>query len=121
MKFWQVVSFSEPEQLLEIARAAEEAGFHGVLLSDHLFFPERLASRYPYSADGKPAFDGSTPFPDAWTTIAAMGWIAAGLAVGLGRPGKRVRLGFAVVSVIAGLTLGWMVGQAGRIVRIEFR
>lgn len=47
----------------------------------------------------------------SWTTIAAMGWIAAGLVVGLGRPGKRVRLGFAVVSVIAGLTLGWMVGQ----------
>ena len=72
MKLWQVVSFSEPEQLLGIARAAEEAGFHGVLLSDHLFFPGRLASRYPYSADGKPAFDGTTPFPDAWTTIAAM-------------------------------------------------
>jgi len=72
VKLWQVVSFSEPEQLLGIARAAEEAGFHGVLVSDHLFFPGRLASRYPYSADGKPAFDGSTPFPDAWTTIAAM-------------------------------------------------
>jgi probable F420-dependent oxidoreductase len=72
MKLWQVVSFSEPEQLLGIARAAEEAGLHGVLLSDHLFFPGRLASRYPYSADGKPAFDGATPFPDAWTTIAAM-------------------------------------------------
>lgn len=72
MKLWQVVSFAEPDQLLGIARAAEEAGLHGVLLSDHLFFPGKLASRYPYSADGRPAFDGTTPFPDAWTTIAAM-------------------------------------------------
>jgi probable F420-dependent oxidoreductase len=72
MNFWQVVSFSEPEQLVEIARAAEEAGFHGVLLADHVFFPGDLRSRYPYSADGKPGFDGSTPFPDPWTTIAAM-------------------------------------------------
>lgn len=72
MKFWQVVSFSEPEQLVEIAPAAEEAGFHGVLLADHVFFPGKLSSRYPYSADGKPAFDGNTPFPDPWTTIAAM-------------------------------------------------
>ncbi len=72
MKFWQVVSFTEPEQLVDVARAAEEAGFHGVLLSDHLFFPGRLASRYPYSEDGKPGFDGSTPFPDPWATIAAM-------------------------------------------------
>ena len=69
---WQVVSFSEPDQLLGIARAAEEAGFDGVLLSDHLFFPGRLASRYPYSEDGRPGFDGATPFPDPWTTIAAM-------------------------------------------------
>lgn len=72
MKFWQVVSFSEPDQLVEIARAAEEAGFHGVLLADHVFFPGNLRSRYPYSEDGKPGFDGSTPFPDPWTTIAAM-------------------------------------------------
>lgn len=72
MKLWQVVSFAEPEQLLGIARAAEEAGLEGVLLSDHLFFPGRIESRYPYSEDGKPAFDGATPFPEPWTTIAAM-------------------------------------------------
>ena len=64
MKFWQVASFSEPDQLIEIAQGAEEAGFHGVLISDHLFVPGKLASRYPYSEDGKPAFDGTTPSPD---------------------------------------------------------
>jgi hypothetical protein len=46
-----------------------------------------------------------------WATLAATGWIVAGLVIGLGRPGQRLRRGFAVVSVIAGLTLGWMVGQ----------
>lgn len=72
MRFWQVASFSEPEQLPGIARAAEEAGFDGLLLSDHLFFPGRLESRYPYSEDGRPGFDGHTPFPEPWTAIAAM-------------------------------------------------
>lgn len=72
MKFWQVLSFSEPEQLVELAAAAEQAGFHGVLLSDHLFFPGRLESKYPYAEDGRPGFDASAPFPDPWTTIAAM-------------------------------------------------
>jgi len=72
MKFWQVASFSEPDQLVEIAKGAEEAGFEGILISDHLFFPGRLESRYPYSEDGVPGFDGETPFPDPWTTIAAM-------------------------------------------------
>jgi probable F420-dependent oxidoreductase len=72
MKFWQVVSFSEPEQLVGIAQAAEEAGFEGVLLSDHLFFPGRLESKYPYSEDGKPMFDGSMPFPEPFVAIGAM-------------------------------------------------
>lgn len=72
MKFWQAISFAEPDQLIGIAQAAEEAGFHGVLLADHLFFPGTLKSKYPYSADGAPMFDGRTPFPDPWTTIAAM-------------------------------------------------
>ena len=72
MKFWQAISFAEPDQLVGIAQAAEEAGFHGLLLADHLFFPGKLGSKYPYSADGAPMFDGRTPFPDPWTTIAAM-------------------------------------------------
>jgi len=72
VKFWQVASFAEPDQLLGIAQAAEQAGFHGLLLSDHLFFPGKLDSKYPYSEDGVPGFDGTTPFPDPWTTISAM-------------------------------------------------
>jgi len=79
MKFWQAAAFSEPDQLVGIAQAAEEAGFHGLLLSDHIFFPGNLRSKYPYSADGKPGFDGSTPFPDPWTTIAAMSSVTARL------------------------------------------
>ena len=82
MKFWQVASFSEPDQLLDIARGAEEAGFHGVLLSDHLFFPGELRSKYPYSEDGKPMFDGTMPFPDPWTTIAAMAAVTTRLHFG---------------------------------------
>jgi probable F420-dependent oxidoreductase len=72
LKLWQVLSFTEPEDLVPLAQAAEEAGFHGVLLSDHLFFPQELRSRYPYSPDGRPGFDGTTPFPEVWTSIAAM-------------------------------------------------
>lgn len=82
MKFWQVVSFSEPDQLVGIARAAEEAGFHGVLVADHIFFPGNLTSKYPYSEDGKPGFDGTTPFPDPWTTIAAMSSVTTRLHFG---------------------------------------
>ena len=79
MKFWQVLSFSEPAQLIPLARAAESFGFEGVLLADHLFFPGQLKSRYPYSEDGRPMFDGRTPFPDPWTTMAAMSAVTSTL------------------------------------------
>ena len=72
MKFWQALSFSEPEQYVELAKAAEEVGFHGVLVSDHLFHPASIDSRYPYSEDGKAAFDVETPWPEPFCAMSAM-------------------------------------------------
>jgi probable F420-dependent oxidoreductase len=72
MKFWQSVSFTEPEQLVEIAKVCEEVGFEGVLVSDHLFFPEKLGSRYPYTPDGVPGFTPETPWPEPFSAVAAM-------------------------------------------------
>jgi probable F420-dependent oxidoreductase len=72
VKFWQYLAFAETEQLPAIARIAEEVGFHGVLLGDHLVHPERLASAYPYSPDGRPGFDAQAGWPDPWVAIAAM-------------------------------------------------
>ena len=77
MKFWQAASFSEPEQLVEIAVVAEEVGFDGILVSDHLFHPEKLESRYPYSPDGKPDFTPQTAFPDCMAVIAAMATVTS--------------------------------------------
>jgi probable F420-dependent oxidoreductase len=72
MKFWQALSFAEPEQLVEIAQIAEQVGFEGVFVSDHLVHPEKLESRYPYSETGQPVFTEDTPWPECWTAIGAM-------------------------------------------------
>jgi len=72
VKFWQAVSFTEPEQLVEIAKIAEEVGFDGILVSDHLFFPEKLVSRYPYTPDGVPGFTPETAWPDPFALVGAM-------------------------------------------------
>ncbi|MBW2427200.1 MAG: TIGR03619 family F420-dependent LLM class oxidoreductase [Deltaproteobacteria bacterium] len=75
MQFWQAASFEHPDELLEIAPVAEEAGFEGVMLADHVFAPEHYDSRYPYDNSGKPPFDGTTPFPEVWSTISALGQV----------------------------------------------
>jgi len=73
MKFWQSTSFTEPDQLVEVAKICEEVGFEGLFVSDHLFYPEKMDPKYPYSEDGTlPGFTPDTPWPDAMATIAAM-------------------------------------------------
>ena len=72
MKFWASTAFSPPEHYVPLARAADEAGVHGLLMSDHIFFPRDRASHYPYSPDGEPIWAPETPWPDVWVTIGAM-------------------------------------------------
>jgi Na+-translocating ferredoxin:NAD+ oxidoreductase RnfG subunit len=57
------------------------------------------------------AAEATRGFP--WSQFIALSWIALGLVVGLVKWGNRprVRFAFALVSVAAGVTLGWMVSQ----------
>jgi len=72
MRFWQALSFTEPEHVVPVAQIAEAVGFHGAFVSDHMFAPEKIASRYPYSADGNPPFTSATPWPDPFVTASAI-------------------------------------------------
>jgi probable F420-dependent oxidoreductase len=72
MKFWASTAFSPPEHYVPLARAAEDAGIDGILMSDHIFYPKDLATPYPYSADGSPIWPPDTAWPDNWVTIGAM-------------------------------------------------
>jgi probable F420-dependent oxidoreductase len=69
MHFWQSLIFAPAEQLLDLARHAEQLGFEGVVLPDHVALPERHVTRYPY-ADFD--LDPRYPFLDPWPAIAAM-------------------------------------------------
>lgn len=72
MKFWQALSFSESDQLLDIAKTCDEVGFEGVFISDHMFYPGDYEKKYPYSPDGDPGFTAETPWPDPWVTIGSL-------------------------------------------------
>ena len=72
MRFCQSLMYAPAEDWVELTRAAEAVGFDVVALSDHVFHPEKLESKYPYSADGRPAFEPHQPWPDVWVMAGAM-------------------------------------------------
>ena len=69
MDFWLAVMFEDNSQLLDIARAAEEMGYAGIAVADHVAVPHGFTSVHP---SGENPFDHRTNFPDPLTTIAAM-------------------------------------------------
>ena len=72
MKYWQALGYAPPDEMIEIAKVAEEAGFEGLLLSDHIFVPEDRKAPYPYSEDGEPDFPSSAAFPECFVTMGVL-------------------------------------------------
>ena len=72
MKFWASVAFAPIDQYAALATAAEEAGYFGMLLADHLVSVRNPVSRYPYSVDGMVPCGPEAPFPDPWVAIASL-------------------------------------------------
>ena len=58
---------------LDICRRAEDAGFESVWGGEHVVLPDSIASRYPYTEDGKIPAEPDTPIPDPliWLAFAA--------------------------------------------------
>jgi probable F420-dependent oxidoreductase len=58
---------------LEICRRAEAAGFESLWGGEHVIIPDSIASKYPYTPDGKVPVEADTPIPDPlmWLAFAA--------------------------------------------------
>ncbi len=72
MKFWQNLAFMEPAALAELAQYAEEVGFDGITVGDHLFLTEATNCPHPYSPPGKPTYPLDYPYPEVWSAFGAM-------------------------------------------------
>jgi probable F420-dependent oxidoreductase len=74
VKFWCATAFMQTRELVHIAELLDQAGYHGLMISDHLVYPKKLESKYPYSPhpDGRPIWDPETSWPDPWVLIGAM-------------------------------------------------
>lgn len=73
VEFSVPISFSPVDQIIEIARGAEAAGFDRVVLPDSLFHPRRQDEDYPYTPDGSRMWNESTEWVEPLVAAAAMG------------------------------------------------
>jgi len=69
-------------EALEICRRAEAAGFESVWGGEHVVLPDAIASKYPYSVDGKIPAEPDTPIPDPLIWLAYVAAAAPTLRLG---------------------------------------
>jgi probable F420-dependent oxidoreductase len=120
MKFWQAITWAETDQLIEIARYAEELGFHGLMSGDHAVYPESIAPDYPYSENGMPPMQPDDEYPDQTAIFAAMAAVTTKLRFTCGvyvlplRNPHEVARASATLAVLSdnrfilGAGVGWM-------------
>jgi probable F420-dependent oxidoreductase len=74
VRFHQALTFLPTEQVVPLAVACDELGYAGAYLSDHLFNPRELRSRYTYSLrpDGAPGWEKETAWPDPMCVFSAL-------------------------------------------------
>ena len=72
LKFACSLAYVDPTEICEIARCADTHKWDTLVVSDHLVYPEKIESPYPYTADGSTRWDAQAPWPDPWVAIASM-------------------------------------------------
>ena len=74
MRFHQAIQFLPLETVRALTLASDEMGYDGVYLSDHLFNPRELESKYTYSTapDGAPFWEKETEWPDPMCLISSL-------------------------------------------------
>jgi probable F420-dependent oxidoreductase len=74
MRFHQAIQFLPLETVRALTLASDQMGYDGVYLSDHLFNPRVLESRYTYSTapDGAPFWEKETEWPDPMCLVSSL-------------------------------------------------
>jgi probable F420-dependent oxidoreductase len=79
MKFYVSSAFLDTREIVEIARAADEIGYEGIAIPDHVVNLETLRTPYPYTADGERRWQPFTDWPDPWVLVGAMAQVTTRL------------------------------------------
>lgn len=67
-----VTAYQAVEQLVPLARAAEEAGFRALSVADHVVDLETVRTPYPYTATGDRRWAQDVDWPDPWVAVGAL-------------------------------------------------
>lgn len=71
MRFSYAESMTDPSFYAPLARAAEEAGYHSMVIPDSICYPLRSDSVYPFNPDGTREFLEDKPFLEPFSLIPA--------------------------------------------------
>lgn len=72
MKFYVSSAFLDTGEIVEIAKAAEDLGYEGMAIPDHVVNLETLSTPYPYTDDGQRRWQPFTDWPDPWVLVGAL-------------------------------------------------
>ncbi|MCX6399741.1 MAG: TIGR03619 family F420-dependent LLM class oxidoreductase [Propionibacteriales bacterium] len=79
MDFAMVTAYQPIDQLVPLARAAEEAGFRAFSVADHVVDLETVATPYPYTETGERRWQTDVDWPDPWVTVGALSQVTTRL------------------------------------------
>ena len=120
MQFWSGTAFMKTTEAVAVARMFDEAGYDGIVTSDHMIYPRELSSAYPDSTTGKPMWSPDTAWPDSWVLTGAMAAVTKRLRfsnavyIAPARPLLEVAKQVATASVVSegrvslAVGVGWM-------------
>jgi len=72
VRFYVSTAFLDTREAVEVARAADELGYDGMGIPDHVINLETLQTPYPYTKDGARRWEAFTDWPDPWVMIGAV-------------------------------------------------
>src|SRR6202000_392765 len=79
MKFYVSSAFLDTREIVEIAKAADDLGYDGLGIPDHIVNLETLQTPYPYTKDGQRRWQPFTDWPDPWVLVGAMAQVTTRL------------------------------------------
>src|SRR5579859_5706559 len=79
MRFSYAESMTDPSFYAPLARAAEESGYHSMVIPDSICYPEQSESVYPFNPDGTREFLEDKPFLEPFSLIPALGAVTGRL------------------------------------------